>query len=110
MELSSKRETLLTEKRKVSSLSRFKNRCYVCWKKFGKYFTFHHLWYVEGEPYHADYQDNTDYQLAVLPYVRKNPKQFLLLCRAHHKYVEWGKSIKNEAMWKRFCIARKLSQ
>ena len=105
-----KKQTLQIEKQKIAKLSRFKNRCYVCWKKFGKYFTFHHLFYVEGEPYHANYKDSTDYQLALLPFVKKNPKQFLLLCKVHHHFVEWGKKIKNEVMWKRFCKARRLSQ
>ena len=105
-----KRQVLLEQKRAVASLSRFKSQCYVCLKKFGKYFTFHHLYYIEGEPYHKNYMDNTDYQLAVLPYVRKNPKQFLLLCRTHHKYVEWAKSIKNKDMWMRFLRARSMSK
>jgi len=74
------------------------------------FFVFHHLWYNQGEPYHKDYKDNSDYQLAVLPIVRKNPKQFLLLCRGHHDKVEWGKSLKDEGKWKRFCKARKMSQ
>ena len=104
------RQLLKQEKQKVALLPRFKNRCFVCWKKFGSGFTFHHLWYNKNEPYHADYKDSTKYQLDLLPHVKKNPKQFLLLCKVHHHFVEWAKKIKNEAMWRRFLLARRTSQ
>ena len=104
-----KKQILQEGKRIVASLPRFKSRCFVCRKKFGKYFVFHHIYYVEGEPYHAAFKDSTNYQLAVLPIIEANPIQFLLLCKAHHHFVEWAKSIKNEAMWRRFCKARKMS-
>jgi len=105
-----KKQILQERKRRVASLPRFKSRCFVCWKKFGKYFVFHHIYYVEGEPYHKAFKDSTNYQLAVLPIIENNPAQFLLLCKVHHHFVEWAKSIKNEAMWKRFCKARKMSK
>ncbi len=104
------RQLLKVEKQKVALLPRFKNRCFVCWKKFGRGFTFHHLWYRDDEPYYSNFKDSTKYQLALLPYVKKRPTQFLLLCKVHHHFVEWGKKIKNEAMWKRFCLARRMSQ
>jgi len=104
-------ETNITRtKKKIAALPRFKSRCMVCRKPMARGFVFHHLYYVEGEPYYSDFKDSTKYQLALLPYVKKNPKQFLLLCKVHHHFVEWGKKIKNEAMWKRFCKARKMSQ
>ena len=104
-----KREILTVEKKKVAALPRFKSRCYVCWKKFGKFFTFHHLFYLDGEPYHKNYKDSTDYQLAVLPIVKKNPQQFLLLCKVHHHFVEWAKKLGDDK-WRRFCKARGLSR
>jgi len=104
-----KKEKLQIEKKKIASLPRFKGKCYVCWKKFGKYFLFHHLYYIDNEPYHADYKDNIEYQMAVLPYVKSNPKQFLLLCRVHHHFLEWGKKIGDDK-FKRFCKARRMSK
>ena len=48
--------------------------------------------------------------MALLPYVKKNPKQFLLLCKPHHYFVEWGKKIKDKAMWRRYLTAVRESQ
>ena len=103
------RQILAVEKKKVAALPRFKSRCSLCFKKFGRYFTFHHLWYVKGEPYFSDFNDNTKYQLAVLPFVKKNPPQFLLLCRVHHHYLEWAKKC-GDPLWRRICRARGLSR
>jgi len=105
-----KKQLLKEEKAKVAALPRFKNRCFVCWKKFGVGFTFHHLWYTKGEPDYTQFKDSSKYQIVLLPFVKRNPNQFLLLCKVHHHFVEWGKKIKNEGMWKRFCLARRLSQ
>ena len=100
------RKQLLEEKKRLATLPSFKSRCFICWKKFKKGFSFHHTWYDGNEP---DYK-STKYFPYVFNQIRKNPRQFLLLCKAHHYFVEWGKSIKNEAMWLRFCKARKMSQ
>lgn len=86
--VSYKLEYLQKTKQKLAKLPRFKFRCYVCHRNFGKGFTFHHLWYVSGEPTYRDFKSSVDYQLAVLPYVERNPKQFLLLCHKHHHALE----------------------
>ena len=88
----------------------FKNRCYVCHKKYGKYFLFHHLWYIENDVIYKHYKNTITYNEALMPLVIKNKKRFLLLCRAHHKYVEWASSIKNKDMWKRFIKARTMTK
>lgn len=103
------KQLLKQEKQKIALLPRFKNRCFVCWKKFGKGFTFHHLFYTPGEPDYTQFKDSTKYQVALIPYVKKNPKQFLLLCKVHHHLIEWLKKIKNEAMLKRILLARRMS-
>ena len=101
-----KRDLLKSQKSQLAK--KFKSRCYVCRKPFGKYFVFHHIYYVDGEPFYKDFKDSTDYQLAVIPFVKKNTPQFLLLCKAHHHLVEWRRSIKDMAMWRRFCLAGRM--
>lgn len=102
-----KKDRLRLEKKLVAK--KFKSRCYVCWKKFGKYFLFHHLKYIDGEPYYTDYKSSIDYNLALLPFIRKEPKRFMLLCRVHHHFLEWGKKLGDDK-FKRFCRARRMSR
>ena len=105
----SKRSVVLEEMRKAAKSRRFHSRCYVCWKKFGKGFHFHHLWYVEGKPLYSDYSSSTDYRIAVNPYIRKSPQQFLLLCTAHHRMVEWLSKM-GDVKFRRLTRARRLTQ
>ena len=104
-----KRDVVNEQMQKVAKKRRFHNRCYVCWKKYGKGFHFHHLWYVEGEPIYSDYRNSTDYRIDVMPYIRKSPQQFLLLCTAHHRMVEWLAKMGN-VKFRRLCKARRLTQ
>ncbi len=86
---------------------KFKSRCYVCHKPFGKGFVFHHKWYDGTEP---DYKlDQNKYFDHVFEQIRKNPKQFLLLCGVHHYFVEWAKRIADDK-FKRFLKARRMSR
>ena len=88
----------------------FKNRCYVCHRKYGKYFQFHHLWYIENDITYNNFNNTKKYNDALMPLIIKERKRFLLLCRAHHKYVEWAHSIKNKKMWNRFNKARNMTK
>ena len=104
-----KRDLVYEEMLRVAKKGRFHSRCFVCWKKFGKGFHFHHLWYVDGEPMYRDYSNSTDYRIAVMPYIRKNPKQFLLLCTAHHRMVEWLAKM-GDVKFRRLCRARRITR
>jgi hypothetical protein len=89
----------------------YKNRCYVCHKKFGKYFAFHHLWYEIKDARYSMFKSNTNkYHIELAKYIKLNPKRFILLCRGHHHLVEWGASVKDKAKWKRFCKARAMTK
>jgi len=51
-------------KEEKKSLARlFRSRCFVCHKRFGKGFAYHHLWYDGGEP---DYANKNEYWHYVL--------------------------------------------
>ena len=104
-----KRDTVNEQMRKTAKNRRFHSRCFVCWKKYGKGFHFHHLWYVEGEPMYRDYNSSTDYRIAVIPYIQKSPQQFLLLCTAHHRMVEWLSKM-GAVKFRRLSRARRLTQ
>ena len=83
---------------------RFKNRCYVCRKPFGKGFAFHHIWYIINDVKYSDYKDSLKYHIQLEELILQNPKRFLLLCRVHHHFVEWGNKL-NEPAFKRFVKA-----
>lgn len=86
---------------------KFKSRCYVCHRPFGKGFVFHHRFYDGTEP---DFNtDQNKYFDHVFAQIRKNPRQFLLLCHAHHYFVEWAKRISDDK-FKRFLKARRMSK
>ncbi len=87
----------------------YKNRCFVCHKKLGKFFAFHHLWYLEEDAIYKNFRNTNDYHKELEKFINSNPKRFILLCRAHHHLVEWASSIKDESMWKRFVKARKMT-
>lgn len=88
----------------------FQNRCYVCHKKFGKYFAFHHLWYELEDARYYMYKGTNQYHKELEKFIILNPKRFLLLCKAHHHLVEWSASIKDDSKWKRFCKARGMTK
>jgi hypothetical protein len=83
----------------------FGYRCYVCRKPFGSGFVYHHLYYDGGEPSYKDRYRYFDY---VFKQIETNPRQFLLLCKNHHYFVEWGKRIADDK-FKRFIKARNKS-
>ena len=84
-----KRDYSNTIKGKMALMPEYENRCFVCHKKFGRGFAFHHLWYLKtGEVYYKDYKNSNDYNGDLTKLIRKNPKRFLLLCRVHHHYIE----------------------
>ena len=101
--------TSSVKKASLASLPRFKNRCYVCWKTFGKGFTFHHLNYIPGEPTYKDFTTTEGYNEFVLAIVEKYPTRFLLLCTKHHFAVEQLKKFGPDKR-KRLLMALKMSK
>ena len=70
------------EKESVAKL--FQSRCYVCHKRFGKKFTFHHLHYEDITTIYRD----KDYHEKLYKDIRRHPAQFLLVCNRHHYAIE----------------------
>lgn len=87
---------LFAWKGRVANLKQFKGVCFVCHKKFGKRFLFHHLTYIEGEKTYRDFTNSEDYQRYILPIVEANPQRFMLLCHKHHSVLEKLKRFKEE--------------
>ncbi len=86
----------------------YNNKCFVCHKKFGRGFAFHHLWYLKNnEVHYKDYKNSKTYNEDLAKQIKKNPSRFLLLCRVHHHYIEWGRNIcrKNPEKFLRFIEA-----
>jgi len=82
-----KRTLIKNDKREVAKL--FDSICYVCHKRYGKGFAFHHLFYVEGEKTFSDFGDTYKYHEYILPIIRGRIKGFLLVCKTHHHLIEW---------------------
>lgn len=66
----------------------YNSECYVCKKKFGKGFTFHHKKYYTHEKTYKDFKNANRYQFYILPIIKKRPRDFALLCYKHHYMVE----------------------
>lgn len=83
----------------------FDLQCFVCHKTYGKGFSFHHVNYRPGRFRYSHFNNTINYHRYVLPEIRAEPHRFLLLCKAHHHLVEWGASIKDIELWRRFFLA-----
>lgn len=81
-------------KERLSKMSRFKGKCYVCdARKSRKGFTFHHLWYnFFDDAIYSNYpktaQGQLDYYKDLEKYIKENPKRFLYLCNICHNSLE----------------------
>lgn len=91
-----KKEIVEKLKHDVASMPQFDLKCYVCHRKFGKYFVFHHKTYINGDKIYSDFKDTYAYNEYVLPVIRNDPNRFALLCKKHHKVVEMLKMFKPE--------------
>jgi len=82
------------EREELRNISKelYDNRCFVCHKKRGKGFLFHHLFYTRGQ---YTYRDK-GYHKNLINDIRSNPKQFLLLCKKHHFVIETMKKYSYE--------------
>ena len=58
---------------------------------------------------YRNYSNSTDYRIAVMPYIKKSPQQFLLLCTAHHRMVEWLTKM-GDVKFRRLTRARRVSR
>src|SRR3990167_9595676 len=86
-----KQQLVYQEKLVVAKLPNFKSRCAVCKTKITprKGFTFHHLWYLNGERNYSDFDNDTlAYHTYLIPLIKENPNRFKLVCRNHHVILE----------------------
>jgi len=97
------RHPVLIEKDRVAN-ELFYGRCFWCGKKYGKFFSFHHLHYPPGELTYSSFNNTVTYHQYILPRIIKEPDRFALVCRAHHHFVEIFSSIKDEQKWLRFML------
>lgn len=79
----------------------FDNMCFICHKKFGYNFHFHHIKYQSQEKKHSDFKNWIEYSDYILPIIKKNPHRFSLLCNTCHRLISIIQSIKNEERFDR---------
>jgi len=82
----------------------FSGECYVCHKRYGKRFHFHHIRYVHNEKTYRDFSNKDNYQLYILPIIEERPSDFELLCHKHHYLVEILKLFKHERLVRLFNV------
>lgn len=104
----SKRKETKKYKRQVAIL--FDSVCYVCGKKYGKRFSFHHKRYRQEERTYKDFKNNDNYQVYILQIIQQRPQDFELLCHKHHYLVEILKKFKPERLERLFCVVRRSVQ
>jgi hypothetical protein len=74
--------------RQEVALKYYNGKCFVCEKKFGKYFQFHHLYYLESEKKFSDFEKPEQYWEYVSKKILDDPQRFLLLCRICHSRID----------------------
>lgn len=92
--------------KRLQIAKRYNSECYVCKKKFGKQFIFHHKKYYSTEKTYKDFNNNNRYQFYILPIIEKRPLDFELLCFKHHYAVERLKRFKIENLERIFEVVR----
>lgn len=78
----------MTLERKEVAIKYFQGRCFICEKKFGKYFQFHHLHYYKDEKVFSDFRQQKDYWKYVSEKIIEEPRRFMLLCRVCHSRID----------------------
>jgi len=91
-------------KRQVVTL--YNSECYICKKKYGKRFSFHHYTYKKDEKTYRDFKNNDNYQEYILPIIQNRPYDFELLCHKHHYIVEKLKRFKPENLERLISVVR----
>ena len=89
-----KRKRILIQYKKMVALEILGGRCYICHRKYGKGFTFHHIRYEKAS--YRDFKTAEDYSLFVCAEVQEDPERFALLCRPHHHVIEMLKRYKQD--------------
>ena len=97
-----KKDDIKKYKRQVAKI--FASECYICGKRYGKNFQFHHIRYREGNKTYRDFHSNTAYQSYILPIIHDNPWDFELLCHKHHYLLEQLKRFKPERLERLFDV------
>lgn len=92
-------EATKEKRKKVSKL--FNEECFICRKKYGKNFNYHHLTYRKGELDHSDFRDSYKYNDYILPIIEKMPDKFALLCKQCHRLLGFLQRTKDDDRFER---------
>lgn len=93
--------------RKQVATTLFDGECFVCKKKYGKNFQFHHLIYWEGGKTYRDFTNGDAYQKYILPIIEGNSVFFRLLCNKHHYTIEQLKKFSVDKQERIFDVVRR---
>tara|TARA_R110000824_G_scaffold218440_4_gene405129 strand:+ start:39 stop:407 length:369 start_codon:yes stop_codon:yes gene_type:complete len=100
------------EKLRVARL--FRSTCALCGGKLKPNtkrkinFTFHHLAYNPEEKTYRNFKNSKQYNEYILPIIRANPKNFLLLHKKCHYAVEMAKKY-SDKKWLKLTLLRRKS-
>ena len=79
----------------------FGSKCFLCEKKFGKNFHFHHIAYRKTEKKHSDFGNWMRYTMYIIPIIEQDPGRFALLCHTCHHLVTILQKIKDNDRFER---------
>lgn len=79
----------------------FHRECYLCHKKYGKNFQFHHIAYRENEKKHSDFDSYYEYTVYVVSIIQTRPDDFALLCKTCHYLITILQAIKDDSRFER---------
>ena len=91
--MSNRHDELMAYKRYLAE-SYFQGKCFVCGKKYGKGFAFHHIKYDKSS--YRDFKTRNEYIEFVNKEVLNAPHRFALLCKGHHHAIEQLKRYRQE--------------
>jgi len=70
--------------KKLECAPLFSSKCKICQKKFGKGFTYHHVFYYKNGTVYSD----KEYHEKIYDEIKEHPEQFMLLCTKCHFVLE----------------------
>ena len=94
------KKDIIKERRMEASIL-FHSECYLCHKKYGKNFQFHHITYRENEKKHSDFDSYYEYTMYVVSIICKRPDDFALLCKTCHYLITILQAIKDNSRFER---------
>lgn len=95
-------------KLKEETATLFGSKCVGCDKEYEPSFAFHHMNYFDDEKIYSDFDNTADYNLYVLPIVKRNPQRFRLVCCDCHQIISIDGKINFSKLRQCYTLSKKI--